>query len=123
MVSAQISAQGSKGGYKPLFGNNPVIANALKAAEATSAKHDDYWGVEATAERLFTFAKSLAGEDEGMLAKMKSAFLTGFRQAAGASGGKLPSISYQTRDRVLEMFSNYEQELAAKKAPAATAKA
>ncbi|MDR2532153.1 MAG: hypothetical protein LBC82_04850 [Oscillospiraceae bacterium] len=115
MVSAQINAQGNKGVYKPLFGNNPIIANALKAAEATSSKHDDYWGVEATAERIFTFAKSLAGDDDSKLETMKNAFMKGFRQAEGARGGKLPGISYQTRDRVLEMFNQWENEISAKK--------
>jgi hypothetical protein len=120
MVSSQISGQANKGAaYKPLFPNNPIISNALKAAEATSEKHSDYWGVEATAERIFTFASSLAGDDLDKLAKMKAAFNKGFSQAAGmwdrAGGGKLPPISYQTRDRVLEMFAAREKELAEKK--------
>jgi len=118
MVQSQISSQASgEGGYKALFGNNPIISNALQAAEATSAKHDDYWGVEATAERLFTFASSLAGDDEGQLAKMRAAFLKGFKAAEGIRGGNLPSISYQTRDRVLEMFDKRASELAARKNP------
>jgi hypothetical protein len=48
---------------------------------------------------------------------MKNAFLEGFRQASGARGGNLPSISFQTRDRVLEMFDQWESEINARKNP------
>jgi hypothetical protein len=99
------------------FGRTPEALNALRVAEATSEKHSDYWGVEATAERLFTFAKTLAGGDDSKFQTMKNAFLEGFRQAAGARGGNLPSISFQTRDRVLEMFNQWESEINARKNP------
>ncbi|MCL2697838.1 MAG: hypothetical protein FWE74_07130 [Oscillospiraceae bacterium] len=127
MVSAQVNGQINKSAVGKLnFGKTPDALNALRAAEATSAKHDDYWGVEATAERLFTFAKTLAGGDDSKFQTLKNAFLEGFRQAAGARGGNLPSISYQTRDRVLQMFDQWESEINAKKngtpAPAETQK-
>ncbi|MCL2109277.1 MAG: hypothetical protein FWH20_08030 [Oscillospiraceae bacterium] len=131
MVQAQVNGQINKGGYKPLYGNDPFILDALKAAEATSEKHDDYWGVEATAERLFTFAKTLAGGDDKMFQTMKDSFLKGFSLAEKARGGGLPDISYQTKSRVLEMFDDWEKEIAAKNAaqtapvtdPAATSQA
>ena len=109
MVQGQVSTQAKKGApYRPAFGAHPDILSALQTAEATSAKHADYWGVEATAERLFTFASTLAGDNPAALEAMRTAFLKGFQQAAGAwsgaGGGKLPSVSYQTRDRVLQMF-------------------
>jgi hypothetical protein len=108
-----------------MFSGNSTIMAAFQAAEATSAKHDDFWGVEATAERIFTFAASIAGDDEGMLAKMRDAFMKGFRAAEGSSAGggrgSLPSISYQTRDRVLEMFDQRFRDIAAKKNPPVTA--
>ena len=126
MVQSQMNAQVSGGsGYKPMFGGNSSIMAAFQAAEATSAKHDDFWGVEATAERLFTFASSLAGDCEKTLGAMRDAFMKGFRAAEGSSAGggrgKLPPISYQTRDRVLEMFDKRFSELAAKKNPPVTA--
>ncbi|MCL2020210.1 MAG: hypothetical protein FWG70_10710 [Oscillospiraceae bacterium] len=125
MVQAQINAQVNKGGYKPLFGGNETVMNAFKAAEASSEKYDDYWSVDATAERIFTFAKTLAGDDDAMFEKMKDAFLKGFKQAEGAwnsaGGGKLPSVSYQTKDKVLEMFDTWESEIKAKQS-AGTAK-
>jgi hypothetical protein len=115
MVSSQVNGQINKGAAARLnFGRSPDALNALRAAEATSEKHDDYWGVEATAERIFTFAKTLAGGDDSKFQLMKNAFLEGFRQASGARGGNLPSISFQTRDRVLEMFNQWESEIAAR---------
>ncbi len=115
-VKNTLSGQKTTGsGYQALYGNNSVISGALSAAEKTSEKYDDYWGVDATAERIFTFAKSLAGEDEAMLKKMEDAFQKGFNQALGAKKGSLPSISYQTKDKVTELFSSYKKELADKK--------
>ncbi|MCL1824309.1 MAG: hypothetical protein FWG44_08935 [Oscillospiraceae bacterium] len=119
MVQAQINGQVNKGGYKPLFGGNQTVLDAMKAAEASSEKYDDYWSVDATADRIFTFAKTLAGDDEKMFQTMKDAFLKGFKQAegawSGAGGGKLPSVSYQTKDKVLSLFDEWEKEINAKK--------
>jgi len=118
MVASQINKQVNKGGYKPLFGGNETVMNALQAAEASSEKHEDYWSADATAERIFTFAKTLAGGDDEMFETLKDAFLKGFQQAEGAwseaGGGKLPGISYETKDKVLEMFDAWESEIKAK---------
>jgi hypothetical protein len=116
MVSSQVNGQINKSPFTGSlrFGRTPEALNALRVAEATSEKHTDYWGVEATAERIFTFAKTLAGGDDSKFQTMKNAFLEGFRQASGARGGSLPSISHQTRDRVLEMFDQWESEINAR---------
>jgi len=99
------------------FTPRPFALDAYKAAEATSEKYDDYWGVEAVAERIFTFAKSLAGDDDKMFETMKNAFLKGFSLAEGVvPGKKLHDISYQTKERVLEYFDEWEKDIAAKKA-------
>jgi hypothetical protein len=120
MVESQVNSQTQRSGYKPLFGGNSTIMDAFNKAEATSAKHDDFWGVEATAERIFTFARTLAGDDDSMFQTMKDAFLKGFRAALGSSAGggrgSLPDISFQTRDRVLEMFDKWEEEIKARQA-------
>ena len=100
------------------FVPRPFAENAYKAAEATSEKYEDYWGVEAVAERIFTFAKALAGDREDLFNTMKNAFLKGFSQAEGVFKGKLHDVSYQTKERVLEYFNEWEKEIAAKKNPA-----
>ena len=102
------------------FNPRPFALEAYKAAEATSEKHDDYWGVEAVAERIFTFAKSLAGDRDDLFDTMKNAFLKGFNLASKAANNKLPDISFKTKERVLELFDGWEKEIAAKKNPPAT---
>ena len=92
--------------------------DAFNKAEATSEKHDDYWGVEATAERIFTFAKALAGDNDRLFDTMKNAFLKGFNLASSAANGKLPDISTQTKNRVLELFDGWKAEIDARANPA-----
>jgi hypothetical protein len=101
-----------------IFTPRSFALNAFNAAEATSSKHADYWGVEATAERIFTFAKTLAGDNDELFSTMKNAFLKGFNLAAGAARGRLPDISGQTKARVLELFDAWEAEIAARRNPA-----
>jgi hypothetical protein len=119
-LSHQANRHGSFGsainnsGYQALFAQSTQVQSALSAAEKTSEKHEDYWGVEATAERIYTFARSLAGDNDEMFDTMKNAFLKGFDSALSSRRGGLPSISYQTKDRVLEMFGEWEKEIAAK---------
>ncbi|MCL2086096.1 MAG: hypothetical protein FWH05_00690 [Oscillospiraceae bacterium] len=118
MVANTLNAQAANGAvsnYVPLSKDSAIL-DALKAAEATS-EGKDYWSVDATAERIFTFAKTLAGDDVDKLDKMREAFDKGFNQALGEKRGKLPSISYETRDKVYELFDNYKKELQEKKAP------
>lgn len=109
--------------YQPLLGQFKEVHTALAAAEKTSEKYADYWGVDATAERIFTFAKNLAGSDDSLFQTMKDAFNKGFDAALSARRGKLPDISYQTKNKVLEHFDNWEKEIAAKTPTASTAPA
>ena len=118
-VSFLFKGQSGNNILDTMFNPKPFALDAFNAAEASSAKHADYWGVEAVAERLVTFAKTLAGNDEKMFATMKNAFLKGFSLAAGAVGGKLPDISHQTKARALELFDEWEAEINARKNPAA----
>jgi len=55
----------------------------------------------------FDFASALAGDDEEAMKKMQAAFEKGFAQAEKTWGGKLPDISYQTKDAVSKKFEDY----------------
>lgn len=77
-------------------------ATRKEAQEAIS--EDGYWGVKQTSDRIIEFATSLAGDDEEALAKMKDAFLEGYKKAEEMWGGELPEISKKTYDAVLEKF-------------------
>ncbi|MDR0821685.1 MAG: hypothetical protein LBN40_04380 [Oscillospiraceae bacterium] len=127
LVQETLSQQANKaaGGYapssyKPLYTQFEEVRKAYAEAEETSKKHEDYWSVDATAERIYTFARSLAGENDGLFDTMKDAFLKGFDQALGVKKGKLPEISYQTKAKVLEHFDSWAKEIADKKTAAVT---
>lgn len=72
----------------------------------------DYWGAEATAKRMFEFAKSLAGNDSKYADTLKDAFIKGFGLAEKAYGGKgkLPEVCYDTYDKVIDMFDSWSKE-------------
>lgn len=72
----------------------------------------DYWGAEATAKRMFEFAKNLAGDDNKYADTLKDAFIKGFGLAEKAYGGKdkLPKVCYETYDKVIDMFDSWSKE-------------
>jgi hypothetical protein len=123
-LSEQASGTGGIGGirsgYEPINGAQ-IITDAIAKAEKTSEKYEDYWGVEATAERIYTFARALAGDNDEMFSTMKNAFLKGFQAALGERGS-LPEISYKTKEKVLSHFDDWEKEIASKKSPLPTEK-
>ncbi len=67
----------------------------------------DYWGVDATAQRIFDFALKLSGGDEEKLAILKDAISKAFSECERLFGGALPEISYQTRDKIDSLFQEY----------------
>lgn len=72
---------------------------------------EDFWGAEKTANRILDFAKSLAGNDPENFKKVKAAFEKGFGECEGIWGGKLPSVCYDTLDRVRKGFDDWEKEI------------
>lgn len=114
MVRAMIEKQGFKANQvlKAIEnGEEPVIEiddeTRAKAKEAIS--EDGYWGVKQTSERLLDFAKTISGGDPSKIELLKNAFVEGFEAAKEAFGGKLPEISEQTYDRVMEGFEAWEK--------------
>ncbi|MDR3294414.1 MAG: hypothetical protein LBT26_01105 [Clostridiales Family XIII bacterium] len=79
----------------------------LAAQEAIS--ENGYWGVNKTADRILDFAKSISGGDLSKISLIRNAFLDGFTAAEEAWGGRLPDISYLTRDRVLQALDEWEK--------------
>ena len=85
-----------------------------KKIDSEETETEDYWGAEATAKRMFEFAKNLAGNDSKYAEKLKDAFIKGFGLAEKAYGGKgkLPSVCYDTYDKVIDMFDSWGKEKA-----------
>ena len=87
-------------------GNFTVSADGQAQAQADIAE-DGYWGVNQTSDRILDFAKALSGNDKSKAQELADAFKKGFDQATKAWGGKLPDISQQTYDKVLEKFDSW----------------
>lgn len=89
------------------------IENMLKSYGIDPIKSDgseDFWGAEKTAGRILDMAKSLAGNDKAAFEKVKSAFEKGFGECEKIWGGKLPSVCYDTLDKVRQGFDEWEKE-------------
>ncbi len=84
------------------------LENISEEAKEQISK-DGYWGVEKTAERIFSFAKQSANNDIKKIEVLKSAINLGFEEAKKVWGGELPEISEQTHARIMEKFNQWEE--------------
>lgn len=110
MMTKQVQTYGNANSIWQFLakGNFTVDAETKLQAQKDIAE-DGYYGVSKTAQRIFDFASALAGDDVDKMKKMQEAFEKGFKQAENIWGGegKLPSISYDTHDKVNKMFEDY----------------
>lgn len=84
------------------------------AAEAAKEVADDgYWGVEQTSERLFSFAKALAGNDPSKADSMLEALQKGFDQASEQWGGELPEICQKTLEATKKKLTDWRDGVTA----------
>ena len=87
-------------------GNYTVDAQTKADAQAAISE-DGYWGVSQTSQRIFDFAKALAGDDLDKMKEMQAAVEKGFKQAEEAWGGNLPSICGDTKSAIGKLFDDY----------------
>lgn len=112
IVEQMMSKQGAAIGkaddmWSFLAGGNFTVSADVKAQAQADIAEDGYWGVNQTSGRILDFAKALSGNDKSKAQELADAFKKGFDQATKAWGGKLPDISQQTYDKVLEKFDNW----------------
>lgn len=86
---------------------------------------DDYWSADATAQRIYDFARTLAGDDDSKLEELRAAVEKGFALAGSAFSKKtgqkgLPSICQDTYKKVMGMFDDWAKEAADKKSAKTT---
>jgi len=108
---AQLLGQAKAGGDKS--GNGLTLDSILKSFDIEPIESDgseDFWGAEKTANRILDFAKNLAKNDPDSFKKVKDAFEKGFSESEKIWGGKLPSVSYETLDKVRAGFDEWEKE-------------
>lgn len=96
--------------WKFLASGNFTVDAATKAQAQADIADDGYWGVEQTSDRILDFAKALSGGDPDKIEELKNAFIKGFKQATGAWGRDLPSISGRTYDATIEKFDKWAEE-------------
>ena len=112
-LSGQANAYGKAGNiWQRLRSGDFTVDAATKAQAQADIGENGYYGVKQTSQRLFDFAKALAGDDVAKMKKMQSAMEKGFKQAEKTWGGKLPSICQDTIDSARKLFDDYfaEQE-------------
>lgn len=85
--------------YKTLLVDKKSIERAK-----VSVSEDGYYGVNKTSSRILNFAKSIAGDNLGKLNDMKKAVDRGFDKVRRMWGDKLPDISQDTYNKVMEGF-------------------
>ena len=87
-----------------------ITGKKPEGIEGTETETEDYWGAEATAMRIFEFAKSLSGDNVEFADTLRDAFIKGYGLAAKTYGGKdkLPGVCGETYDRVLELFDEWQ---------------
>lgn len=112
MVEGMMKNQGVQIGnadsmWRFLAGGNFTVSAAAKAQAQEAISEDGYWGVKQTSERILEFAKALTGGDASKAEEMRAAFEKGFKQATGAWGKELPSISQDTYKAVMKGFDEW----------------
>jgi len=96
-IATRIAVEGGEINLKTL---TPEEAQSLVA-------EDGYFGVDQTSDRIVQFAIGLAGNDPARLEAIRQGVEDGFAEAEKAWGGKLPEISYQTRDAIMEKLDDW----------------
>jgi len=108
MMSQQANAYGQANDiWKFLASGKAKVDTATRAQAQADIAEDGYYGVKQTASRLFDFASALAGDDVEKMKEMQAAIEKGFKKAEKTWGGKLPGISYDTKEAVNKMFDDY----------------
>ncbi len=84
-----------------------TVSEAAVRQAQEDISENGYWGVDQTSSRIVDFAIALSGGDTSKANTMIEAFKEGFRQATGAWGKTLPSISSDTYDAVMDKFDQW----------------
>ena len=106
MIERLLNNQASSSNAATIVNGEVMIEvdEATRLQAQRDIAEDGYFGVAQTSERILSFARAFAGDDEGRINIMRDAFLAGFAAAERAWGGELPEISQQTREAVLRGF-------------------
>jgi len=91
--------------------NDEIDISTVTPQEAKDLTGDDgYFGVDKTSDRIVKMAISIAGGDPSRIDAIKEGVDKGFQEALKAFDGKLPDISYDTYDAVMEKLDKWVSE-------------
>ncbi|HHB76016.1 MAG TPA: hypothetical protein ENK84_05695 [Desulfobulbus sp.] len=91
--------------------NGEIDISAVTPQEAKDLTDDDgYFGVDKTSDRIVKLAIGIAGGDPSRIDAIKEGVDKGFQEALKAFDGKLPDISYDTYDAVMEKLDKWVSE-------------
>lgn len=93
-----------------LASGNFTVTAAAKEEAQKSISEGGYWSVESTSDRILQMAKALTGGDPDKIEEMRGAFEKGFKEATKSWGRKLPDISSNTYDAVMNKFDKWAEE-------------
>ena len=93
---------------------------AKEAQEEIS--EDGYWGVNQTSDRLFSFAKALAGNNPANADKMLEALQKGYDAATATWGGELPELCKQTLEATQKKLTEWRDSFIAENTTEETTK-
>lgn len=78
----------------------------VKAREAVG--ENGFFGVKETANRIIDFARNISGDNTAKYRQLVNAIKQGFDAAKEVMGGKLPEISEQTYQAVMDGLENWK---------------
>lgn len=97
-----------------------TVDDEIAAEAAEEISDDGYWGVEQTSERMFSFAKALAGNDPTKADTMLEALQKGFDEATKSWGGELPEICKKTLEATQKKLTDWRDGITAEAEDTAT---
>jgi hypothetical protein len=106
MVQKVFHEQGLDTTFSAGDDNIDLESLSLEKAQELVAE-DGYFGIEKTSERIFQFAKGIAGGDPARIDAIREGVDKGFQEALDAFGGWLPDISYDTYDAVMQKLNDW----------------
>jgi hypothetical protein len=80
----------------------PENAKALVA-------NNGHWGPDQTADRIFSFAVTISGNDRKKFDKIKESILYGFHTAGESFGGEMPGLAYKTLAAILNRLDEWAE--------------
>ena len=86
------------------------ISAADKQAAIDAISPGGAWSPENVANNILNMAKALSGGDQSKIETLRNAVLKGFAAAEKTWGGKLPSITDETKEIIMKGFDEWANE-------------